>query len=192
MAPPSRPPGDSPSLSLSLVLQETEPGHEVRSHAETAEHHSLRRRGASRDRAGFDRPRCRRRRYRPNWRRVQSGGRTPAIGRRPIRHRRFAGGGGRDLCRRSQRSPTRSCARRSASIFPASPTARRAYFALARDGRRIAAIQVSVGRDVAEIVEPAQHRHPRQRNSCAHGREHDHPHRVGRVGRGGSKGARYR
>ena len=42
------------------------------------------------------------------------------------------------------------------------------------------------------IVEPAQHRHPRQRNSRAHGREHDHPDRVGRVGRGGSEGARYR
>ena len=65
-------------------------------------------------------------------------------------------------------------------------------FALARDGRKIAVVQVSVGRDVGELSNRAQHRHPRQRNSRAHSREHDHPDRVGCVRRGGAKGDGYR
>ena len=65
-------------------------------------------------------------------------------------------------------------------------------FALARDGRRIAVLQVSVGRAVAELSNLLNTAIPGNANSCAHGREHDHPHRVRRVGRRGSKGDRYR
>ena len=65
-------------------------------------------------------------------------------------------------------------------------------FAFARDGRKIATIQVSVGRDVGELSSPAQRGHTGKRHPRAHGRRQDHPHRNSRVSRRGSEGARYR
>ena len=65
-------------------------------------------------------------------------------------------------------------------------------FALARDGRRIAVIQVSVGRNVAELSNLLNTAIPGNQNSRAHRREYDHPHWVRRLGRGGAKGPRYR
>ena len=65
-------------------------------------------------------------------------------------------------------------------------------FALAKDGRRIAFFQVSVGRAVGELTSAPQCRDPGQRDSRAHRREHDHPHGIGGLGGGGAKGARYR
>ena len=65
-------------------------------------------------------------------------------------------------------------------------------FALAKDGRKIATIEVSVGRDVGGLTRSSQRRDSRQRHPCPHGRRHDHPHRIRRVGRGGPESARYR
>ena len=89
-------------------------------------------------------------------------------------------------------SPMRSCARRSASIFPASPTATRRIFALGQ-GRTKNRVLPGLGRPGHRRADGApQCRDPRQRDSRAHGREHNHPDRISGLGGGGAKGARHR
>ena len=116
-----------------------------------------------------------------------------AIGRRPIRNT--------STCPRKRgrstlatlRSPTRSCAPRSASTFPASPTARRASSHWRKDGRRIETIEVSVGSaTLADLTDLLNAAIPGNDIRVRTGRGQDHPHRIRRVGRRGPEGARYR
>ena len=132
--------------------------------------------GASRDRAGFDRPRRRWRRFRADGRHVGRDGPAPAIGRRPIGHRRSARGSGRDLRRRSQRRQ-RDRALSEAHLYFRRRQRPDEHFRLGQ-GRTKNCGHPGLGRSRRRrVVEPPQRRDPRQRDSRAHGREHDHPHR---------------
>ena len=65
-------------------------------------------------------------------------------------------------------------------------------FALAKDGRRIAFFQVSVGRAIGELTALLNVAIPGNEISRADRREHNHPHGISGLGRGGAKGARHR
>ena len=141
------------SRLLSFVARspETEPGHEVGPHSETAEHHHLLRRGAPRDR----------RRLRAR--------RAPKAAIR-ARDRAASDPAGQHLQLGVGQSVIVDLPEEAGEIYVGDPntanaivrSARRIYisgvangqtsiFALARDGRRIAVFQVSVGRDVGEL-----------------------------------------
>ena len=124
--------------------------------------------------------------------RVQTGSRKSAIGRRQIRNM--------STCPRTRgkstlatlRSPTRSCAPRSGSTFPASPTARPASSHWPVTAEKLRPSKSRSARDVGGLDGPAQRRDPGKRHPRPHGRGQDHPHRIRRVGRRGPEGARYR
>ena len=65
-------------------------------------------------------------------------------------------------------------------------------FALGRDGRKIAIVEVSVGRDVGELTNLLNASNSRQRYPRPHRRQFDHPDRFGRVGRRRPEGYRHR
>ncbi len=130
-------------------------------------------------------------RFGSDGRRVRFGGPPPAAGRRPIRHLRFAGGGGRDLCRRSK-SRQRDRALGEASLHFRRRQRPDEHFRFGQ-GRAKNCGRSGLRRPRRRrVVDCAQHRHPPQRNSRAHGRGQDHPHGVCRVRRRGPEGGRYR
>ncbi len=117
---------------------------------------------------------------------------TPAARRRQVGDRRSSRGRGRNLRRRAQGRQRGGALGAPRLCFDALAAGQTTIFALAADGRKIAVLDISVGRDVGRTVGSAQRGDSGQRHSRSHGRRIDHPHRFGRLGRRRAESARHR